>query len=201
MAYNFNGSNQYLKAAAPVSAMPLTIAFWFKKSSTTAKNGVFLRNGSTNEMWGIYFTSTVRGYTQSGATVGDVGATSNFTVNTWGHACAIFPSATSRTIYLNAANSASNTTNISPTGINDLWIGTNNVVANFDGDLAEVGVWTSALTLPEINSLASGMQCNLVSPQSLAFYSPLIRDLNDTRGGLAITNFNSSTVSAHPRIY
>jgi Concanavalin A-like lectin/glucanases superfamily len=201
MAYNFNGSNQYLKAAAPVTAMPLTIAFWFKKASTTAKNGVFLRNGANNEMWGIYFTSTARVYTQSGGSVGDVAATANFVVGDWHHACAIFPSATSRTIYLDAGNSANNTVNISPTGINDLWIGTNNAAANFDGDLAEVGVWTSALSLPEITSLSKGMQCNLVSPQSLAFYSPLIRNLTDIRGGLAITNFNSSTVSVHPRIY
>jgi hypothetical protein len=40
-----------------------------------------------------------------------------------------------------------------------------------------------------------------VRPQSLRFYAPLIRDLQDVRGGLTITNTNSATVANHPRVY
>lgn len=40
-----------------------------------------------------------------------------------------------------------------------------------------------------------------IRPQSLVFYSPLVRDLNDQKGGLTITNNNGATVANHPRVY
>jgi hypothetical protein len=54
---------------------------------------------------------------------------------------------------------------------------------------------------PEIASLAAGMTCDKVRPQSLVFYAPLVRNLQDVKGGLTITNNNSATVAAHPRVY
>jgi hypothetical protein len=50
-------------------------------------------------------------------------------------------------------------------------------------------------------SLSQGASPALVRPDNLAFYAPLIRDLQDLRGGLAITNNNGATVVDHPRIY
>jgi hypothetical protein len=67
--------------------------------------------------------------------------------------------------------------------------------------MAEVGVWTTNLNVDEITSLAKGMPCNSVRPSSLSFYAPLVRDLIDIRGGVTITNNNTATVAAHPRIY
>ena len=46
-----------------------------------------------------------------------------------------------------------------------------------------------------------GAAAYLVRPHALRFYAPLIRDLIDIRGGLAITNNNSATVATHPRVY
>lgn len=66
---------------------------------------------------------------------------------------------------------------------------------------AEVGIWNAALTASEVASLAKGMTCDKVRPQSLVFYAPLVRDLNDQKGGLTITNNNAATVAAHPRVY
>ena len=70
-----------------------------------------------------------------------------------------------------------------------------------DGKIAEVGIWNAALTTAEIASLASGIICDKIRPQSLVFYAPLVRDLIDQKGGLPITNNNSATVANHPRIY
>jgi hypothetical protein len=67
--------------------------------------------------------------------------------------------------------------------------------------IAEVGIWNAALTADEIASLADGMTCDKVRPQSLVFYVPLVRDLQDVRGGLSITNNNTATVANHPRVY
>jgi hypothetical protein len=66
---------------------------------------------------------------------------------------------------------------------------------------SEIGVWNAALTAAEIASIAKGMTCDKIRPQSLAFYAPLVRDLLDQKGGLAITNNNGATVATHPRVY
>jgi hypothetical protein len=67
--------------------------------------------------------------------------------------------------------------------------------------VAEAAIWTAALTATEILSLNAGASPALVRPQSLVFYAPLIRDLQDVRGGLAITNNNGATVVDHPRVF
>jgi hypothetical protein len=73
--------------------------------------------------------------------------------------------------------------------------------AYLTGLIAEVGIWNAALTAAEIASLADGMTCDKVRPQSLVFYAPLVRDLIDVKGGLTITNNNTATVANHPRVY
>ena len=70
-----------------------------------------------------------------------------------------------------------------------------------NGQYAEIGVWHEPLTAAEIASLAKGMTCDKVRPQNLVFYAPLVRDLNDQKGGLVITNNNGATVANHPRVY
>jgi hypothetical protein len=204
MAYNFNGSNQYLTVgSAPVTAAPLTIAAWFRKASTAAKNGIFVRAPvNSANMFGFYFTNVLRGYTQAGAgQTSDIAVTQNYSTNTWTHVCFVEASATSRTIYQNAGDSATDTVSRTPAGINAIDIATFGGGTNFDGQFAEIGIWNAALTQPEVASLAAGMTCDKVRPQSLVFYSPLTRDLIDYKGGLAITNNNTATVANHPRVY
>ena len=67
--------------------------------------------------------------------------------------------------------------------------------------MAEVGVWNVALTAAEIASLAKGMTPDKIRPQNLVFYAPLVRNLIDQKGGLALTNNNGATVANHPRVY
>jgi len=89
-------------------------------------------------------------------------------------------------------------------GLNRFAIGgflRNSFAAAFNGRIAEVGIWNAALTQPEIASLAKGMTCDKVRPQSLVFYAPLVRNLIDAKGGLTITNNNGATVADHPRVY
>ena len=68
------------------------------------------------------------------------------------------------------------------------------------GDYAELGMWQSTLTAEEIASLSKGMTCDKVRPQSLVYYTPLIRDIQDLARGMSLTD-TSTTVAAHPRIY
>jgi hypothetical protein len=209
MAYEFNGSNQYLSIeSAPATTLPITMACWFNSDSTTGNQRlVGIYAGSLD-----YYDLGIRGADAGdpvAAVVNGAGTaeitrtTSGYSANAWHHAVAVFTSTTSRTAYIDAGSSATGTTNIALGNTpNTARIGifTTNI-QYMDGRIAEVGIWNAALTQPEIASLANGMTCDKVRPQSLVFYAPLIRTLQDLKGGLTITNNNTATVADHPRVY
>ena len=218
MAYQFNGTTQYLSAASLASfAEPFTLACWFYPDSLTQFGTLCgvqnLSNGHRALLLAENTGLTVPGQTLLQITAnGGVGAnvtarsTTSYVANQWQHACGVFTSTSSRTAYLDGGGSATNTTSYSPTfGTPTVSTGARNNGTSWglyhDGGVADAAVWNAALTAAEVASLAKGMTCNLVRPQSLVFYAPLIRDLQDVRRGLTITNNNTATVADHPRVY
>jgi hypothetical protein len=204
MAYEFNGSNQSLSSIDPIDAVPLTIACWIKSDVLAVKNLIFLSDNNANANgWGMYLSAagSLRGFVVAAGVSSDFGTTSSYSINTWHHACLSCPSNSERTVYLDAGGQRTNTAtrNVIAAGVTALRIGF--LVNALDGLAAEVGVWSAALTQPEIASLARGMTCDKIRPQSLVFYAPLVRDLIDQKGGLTITNNNGATVAQHPRVY
>jgi hypothetical protein len=216
MAYDFNGSNQSAtSASAPATAEPLTIAAWFKSDVNNART-VIVSIADTNISAGAFFALVEDG-TKAGdpicatkfsntSDLGEAVSTTGFTVGTWHHGCAVFTSTTSRTAYIDGGSANTNTGSrpadaqvVDKTAIGCLGRATN--VAFYNGQIAEVGIWSAALTAAEVASLADGMTCDKVRPQSLVFYAPLVRNLQDVRGGLTITNNNTATVANHPRVY
>jgi hypothetical protein len=209
MAYEFNGSTQSMSTAStPVTAASMTLACWFNSDSVTvAQRLVEVRSSTTN-----YFSLGIRGQdagdpvaiviSESGNTE-ITRTTSGYSANTWHHACGVFTSTTSRAVYIDGGSSATGTGTRAPSTPNQIQIGifAFDNVQFFDGELAEVGIWSAALTVDEIRSLSKGMTCDKVRPQSLVFYAPLVRDLIDYKGGLTITNNNTATVANHPRVY
>ncbi len=215
MAYEFNGTTQYLfTTSVPVSTMPLSICAWFYPDSL---NGYHILASLSHGTGGATFSLDARG-----GDAGDPVAASDFRNNVyrsaattvpyvtgqWQHGAAVFTSNTSRTVYLDGGNSVTTTTaggGTSPTfnkvGICAYFNATGTPSGYLDGRIAEVGIWNAALTAAEIASLAKGMTCDKVRPQSLVFYAPLIRNLQDVKGGLTITNNNAATVAAHTRVY
>jgi hypothetical protein len=205
MAFNFTAtSSQYLSTAStPVSGSPMTFSALVNPAMTGGQ--VVMSVGATaqrNQMQiqsdGVFIVavgSLANGQTTSQLT----------TANVWQHVAGVFSSQTSRRTYLNGAAGTENTTNIgSQNTATDILIGArrNTAIGNyFQGSIAEVGIWNVALTAAEIASLADGMTCDKVRPQSLVFYAPLVRSLQDVRGGLTITNNNTATVAVHPRVY
>lgn len=80
-----------------------------------------------------------------------------------------------------------------------LYVGsqTNNT-SHLDGKLAELGLWTGiTLTDGEVLSLSKGISVHQIRPQSLSFYAPLLRNLQDIRGGRTITNFGAAATTHH----
>jgi hypothetical protein len=214
MAYGFiAASNQSLNTTStPVSGVPVTLACWVKcdtlpsvqscifgigVNTSTSTTYITLELGSTNRPQAIHRNATVG---SSSATTGSIVA------GQWFHVCGVFETNSLRTVYWNGVASAANTTIITPFTATRIQIArrpnTNATGAAFlTGNVAEAAVWNAALTQPEIASLAQGMTCDKIRPQSLVFYSPLVRELIDQKGGLTITNNNSATVANHTRVY
>ena len=212
MAYEFNGSSQRLSTAStPVSATPLTLACWFNSDTVAANQRLIHLFGSSGN---DYYDLAIRGAdagdpvsaivnSQNAGQLEIVSTSSGYSANTWHHACGVFTSSTSRTAYIDAGSAVTGTVtsvpNPAPSSFQIGGFSTN--IQYMDGRIAEVGIWNAALTAAEIASLAKGMTCDKVRPQSLVFYAPLVRSLQDVRGGLTITNNNTATVAAHPRVY
>jgi hypothetical protein len=209
MAYEFNGSTQSLSTAStPVTAAPMTLACWFNSdSATVAQRLIEVRLSTTN-----YFSLGIRGQDagdpvaiviSQGGAAEITRTTSGYSANTWHHACGVFTSTTSRAVYLDGGSSATGTGTRSPDTPNQIQIGifAGDNVQYFDGRMAEVGIWNTDLTASEVLSLSRGMTCDKVRPQSLVAYFPLVRNLVELKGGLTITNNNTATVAAHPRVY
>jgi hypothetical protein len=220
MAYEFNGTNQYLQmGSAVLTAAPLTMACWFNSDSLTVSQ-VLVSITNQGTAGGITRFAILAAGAVSGdpvrAIASDISAnngiaetTSGYSANFWHHAAGVFTSASSRSVYLDGGNSATDTTSITPTLLDRTNIGVQFLqsaggtsgIAFADGLIAEVGIWNAALTAAEIASLAKGMTCDKVRPNALVFYAPLIRSLQDLSRAAAITNNNTATVANHPRVY
>ena len=208
MAYDLNGTtSQYLSTSAsvPFSGPPFTMACWFQSDSATNGQALLRLNTASSSHYTLFAAGDLAGDPLRFATFSGLLAscdtTTGYTTNTWHHACAVATSNSNRTVFIDGGSSASSTTSqsITPTSIR---IGAFNLSQfPLDGRVAEVGIWNTDLTASEVLSLARGMTCAKVRPQSLVFYAPLVRNLQDVKGGLTITNNNSATVANHPRVY
>ena len=213
MAYDFvAASTQYLvTSSSPVTTTPCTIACWAVRDLTGGSGSglVFLTSSTNaNARFALFSADSALVVAAAVDNVNTIGQATRGVASTGTlfHAAGVYTSSTSRTAYANGAAGSANTTSTNVTGLNRIVIGarfssTNIFSAYHDGLIAEVGIWNAALTTAEIKSLAKGVTCDKVRPQSLRFYAPLIRDLQDVRDGLTITNTNGATVADHPRVY
>ena len=213
MAYQFTAaSSQYLSCPTTSANVPLTIACWVYPTilgiATTQFYVEFGPTSSPTNRFGIgnaNNSSAFRVTVANNTTNAQANTTALLSLNNWNHVAGVFSSSASRTAYLNGGNAVTNTTSLAINASNTVRIaaaqGATTISNYANGHITDVGVWNAALTQAEVVSLAKGMTCNKVRPQNLVFYAPLIRDLQDVKGGLSITNNNGATVANHPRIY
>lgn len=210
MAYSFNGTNQRLSiASAPVTAAPLTL--FLRANSSTAQIGRPLSIVRTTVadrfellLPATSYPATVQMFVSSAspAVSTTTAALSGIAQNTWVALTGLEESSTSRYAFLDTTKSNQNTTSVTPDTPTQMAIGARAIAAAFfAGLLGEVATWNAALTDDEVTSLARGFKPFRIRPQSLQFYAPIVRDLQDLRGGLTITNNNAATVADHPRVY
>ena len=209
MAFKFAAaSTQYLSGSAPVTAAPFTISAWFKLDTRFANRAIVtLSQNSGTQRWILYATAG----NNTAFFVNDAGGFTQpqviQTLNTgiWYNAVAVEASATDHRLFLNGGSKNTTSDNRAPASViglnigNDRYSNTNN--NPMDGSIADVAIWNTALTDAEVASIAKGFSATKMQPGNLVFYAPLVRDLIDYSGSLALTNNNSATVSDHPRIY
>jgi hypothetical protein len=212
MAYDFTTANsQFLTTGStPITSEPLTIAVWFNRKNTSAQHAIVGVDRGTQAGNGFHAivcpptTSTINAVSNDG-TASAALSTATYTLNTWNHGCGVFSSSNNRSIYLNGFQDNTSITNRNVRLLSNISIGARYaggiIGATASCLIAEVGIWNIALTAAEIASLAKGMTCDKIRPQSLVFYAPLVRDLIDAKGGRTITNNNGATVANHPRVY
>ena len=206
MAYDFNGTNQFLEVGSAVVNRPCTMAAWTYLDNVAGARDIVSVSSKTAL---AVLRLNIGGTQYRIADQGNVNAVANGAIvsaGSWNHYAGVFVSGSSRTPYTNGVAGAENTTSVAAitptvTSIGAWFEGTSSPIQLFDGRIAEVGIWNIALTAAEIASLADGMTCDNIRPQSLVFYAPLVRSLQDVKGGLTITNNNAATVATHPRVY
>lgn len=208
MARTFNGSDAYIAAAAtPVSAVPITIACWANLANVTANHTLVSISdvGSDIRYFRLYAAGADAGdfvkFDSRDGTLATAASSAAYSASTWQHFCGTSSAVNARAAYLNGANSGTNTTSVTPTLLDATDIGRLNRLTptNFcNGSIAEVGIWSAALTDAEIASLAKGVSPRLVRPQSLAFYVPMVRDIFDFKGLTLTPGGTATTVTAGP---
>lgn len=206
------------RAGAVISAVPMTFACWFRTTSTTAiQRLIDIGQISVgNQKWSLGLLGTVATpnttVIASAVNVSGTFAASSatYSANTWHHAAAVFASSTSRTAYLDGGNSGSNTTSITPSGVDTTTIGATGIGASaygqyLDGMVAESGIWSAALTDAEIAALAKGYTPLEIRPDALVAYWPLGGhygqfDIDSWKNQYGVTPSGSPTWAEHPRV-
>lgn len=216
MARSFNGTSDYLNYSLAIrTTTPMTFACWAKwntlgtntmlmsigdNAATTALLNRFRLNKNASDI----LQATAANTTTSGNSAsGTIAAT-----NTWYHCAAVFTSSTSRVGYLDGVVGTANTTSITPGSLDDTTIGASTFTGGsigtyMDGQIAEAGIWSVALTADEITSLAKGMSPSMIRPASLIAYWPLTSRSNpeiELHNNYDMT-VNGATAADHPRVY
>lgn len=216
MAYNFNGSNQYLSAAYSTNSLtgtwPVTIFCRARSSNLTLTQ--------IPATW-VYANSPYNGLylVMNGALAGDpiqfnqfggkyIASALSYASGDW---FAFAGRVTSNTVF---DINADDTVDVGPT-TSIAWANASKMVVGgrltptfanpHDGDVATVAMWDAVLDNAEMHSLRVGFSPRRVRPQNLKFYAPLVRELVVIQAAaqptVAWANTNAAAVAAHPRSY
>jgi len=210
MSRNFTKtSSQYLwYDGCPVTSEVFTTVVWYNTDNIYHKGNVFVQKNSVN---GHYTTMQHRGdaamqpYT-AGKWNGSWNAhtLSNIPEDTWVMCGAVWNTVYPH-IYMWCFESSEKTRSVTDgtiTGpLNKLYIGSQAGVDTFQGLIAEVAIWNTALVNADFSTLHGGTSAALVKPDNLVFYAPLINNDKDYINKWTLTPVNNPTFSSsHPTI-
>jgi hypothetical protein len=183
MARNLTAGSSHNGAygSAVVTGPPMTMFCRFKASSVSGGSVRRLITvnalGTTDNYLSLYFTS---GSIYAQQFVGsDASATTSVSAGVWNNAAGVYNTNASRQIYLNGTLGSAETTSLSaPSGVNCVGVGkidySGGAIQFYDGDIADVALWSVALSLGELDALNAGVRPHRIRPSSLQAYWPLL---------------------------
>lgn len=182
MARSFVGaSSQYLEVGTTevATAVPCTFACWFRTPGLSATGTLMTSNAdSTTNAFSLEMNSSelLRATCNGG---GAAAVSVAATPDKWHHACAVFATTSSRSVYLDGANkNTSSTGPFTPVGIKTLNVGsaktTSSIRQNFfTGNIAHAAIWKIALSDEEVLKIGRGYPHEMMRPEHLVAYWPL----------------------------
>lgn len=215
MSYSLDGANDYFYYATNlgITDYPFTISGWIKTSNAINQSLGGLQDWSNvNVRQNIRFRdpadTDVYANSRDASTGANAFSTGQYyyVPNQWVHVAAVFTSDTSRTMYVDGADAVENTTSIDYENalIDSFTIGasySSGPSQPFVGNVAEIAVWSSALSSGSVASLAGGAAASVIDSGNLVTYWPLVDDLVDDVNGWTLSSAGSPSQDAdHPTI-
>lgn len=203
-----SASQQYSKGShSIISDYPFTMAGWFKATSTH-EGSVLSINVSDSpanyeECATIYCCADnycALWLDTSGGSGQETLTSTQYSTGVWYHLCGVFTSSTSRTIYLNAGGNQTGTNDKAFPAATDRIsvgvLGSDTHYGNyFNGLLAYVALWSTALSAGEVSQLAGGAYPSSVQAGFLEGYWPLVSDDDDDANSYDLAEVNAPSYS------
>lgn len=213
-----DGSNEYLSVNQAITGTPLAMVSWFNTNDSTVEQSIVsISDESVDAHYHrltIVSGNHIRAQTcESPAGCSHIDSSTEYSVDTWHHACAIFVSSTDRRILLDAAGRGTNTGSRTPVNLDITSVGRTialSAARYMSGMIAETAIydlsqWPGATDSDRADnfekilpSLANGDTPDTY-PLGLVAYYNLVRGLNDKFGGYNLTA-TGTVVATHPRI-
>jgi hypothetical protein len=153
--------------STPITAVPLTLACWFYSDSIALNQTLIgIYDASVANQWftlqamGAVIGDKLWAQVQGGIGGAQAATSSGYSANTWHHACGVFASATSRTVYIDGGSAGSDAANKTPSGLDRItvgYMGDSTPTYALSGRVAWASIWSAALSAVEIASLAGGI--------------------------------------------
>lgn len=219
MAVGFGGTTRYTAPFSIISDYPFSM-FIAARHNSIATEGVAFQYSQQPLSSDVNQTIDFRGDTAGDpvqyrrgnndtSTTSVVNSAAGFSANVWASigASSSGSSAASAAVYLNGTktSTASGTTifgtRLSSQIVLGAFVSSSAYSTFLNGGAFRAAMWSATLTDAEMVSLARGFSPRRVRPQSLRYYAPLIRNVQDLIAAITHTATNAAAAVDSPRAY
>ena len=201
---SFDGTDDYVEVSDDADfdfSSEITLSAWVNFTASTGNKHIFRKEDGNNRiLWSLQVNDTVLALgTNNGSSYSELDTTLP-TISGWTHVASTHDSSGNRKTYVDGVliNSDNVTNGISASGVANPFIGSSGGTTEyFDGSIANVGIWSRALSASEVQGVMYKKYADLSSADqvSLVSWYGLDADYNDAHGSNNGTN-SGSTLTA-----